>query len=278
MARTTSRVILITGARSGIGRACATALVGQGHRVYGTSRRLASVDAAALGYPMLAMDVDDDGSIRAGVDEVLKTAGRLDVVVNNAGFGYGGAIEDTSIGEAKALMETNFFGALRVCHAVLPHMRARGEGLIVNVSSIGGLMGLPFQGLYSASKFALEGLSASLRMEVKPFGIYVVLLEPGDICTSFTSNRRTVRAAKDDAFGASVYHERYAAALSRIEADEQGGSPPDVVARALLRIVNHRSPRPRYVVGPFYERIAVWASRMLPAGLFERILMTYYGV
>ena len=278
MANTESKVILITGARSGIGRACAEALVTQGHRVYGTSRNPTDVASDGLGFPLLAMDVDDTDSVLAGVDSILEASGRLDVVVNNAGFGYGGAVEDTSIAEAKALFETNLFGVLRVCRAVLPHMRARRSGLIVNVSSIGGLIGLPFQGLYSAGKFALEGLSASLRMEVLPFGVHVVLLAPGDIRTSFTANRRTVQAAAGDAGAASAYRERYVAALSRIEADEQGGPSPEVVARTLTRIVSRRAPRPHYVVGPFYEKVAVWASRALPARLFERLLMTYYGV
>jgi NAD(P)-dependent dehydrogenase (short-subunit alcohol dehydrogenase family) len=278
VARSRSKVILITGARSGIGRACAEALVAQGHRVHGTSRTPTAKDSDTLGFPLLAMDVDDTDSVHAGVDSILEAAGHLDVVVNNAGFGYGGAVEDTSLAEAKALFETNFNGVLRVCRAVLPHMRARRHGLIVNVSSIGGVMGLPFQGLYSASKFALEGLSASLRMEVKPFDIHVVVLEPGDIRTSFTANRRTVRAAVNETLGPSAYRERYAAALSRIEADEQGGPSPDVVARTLTRIVNSRVPRPRYVVGPFYERVAAWASRALPAELFEWLLMKYYGV
>jgi NAD(P)-dependent dehydrogenase (short-subunit alcohol dehydrogenase family) len=275
MARSRSKVILITGARSGIGRACADALVAQGHCVYGTSRTPGGAASEALGFPLLAMDVDDTDSVLAGVDAILKASGHLDVVVNNAGFGYGGAIEETSIAEAKALFETNYFGALRVCRAVLPHMRARRSGLIVNVSSIGGLMGLPFQGMYSASKFALEGLSASLRMEVRSFGIHVVLLTPGDICTPFTANRRAARAALCED---SAYRERYAAALTRMEADEQGGPSPEVVARTLTRIVNSRVPKPRYIVGPFYERVAAWAGRMLPAGLFERLLMTYYGV
>jgi NAD(P)-dependent dehydrogenase (short-subunit alcohol dehydrogenase family) len=278
MASLAPRVVLITGARSGIGRACAAALVAHGHQVYGTTRNPASVATEPLEFPLLAMDVDDGDSVAVAVDAVLETSGRLDVVINNAGFGYGGAVEDTSIAEAKALFETNFFGVLRVCRAVLPHMRAQRRGLIVNVSSIGGLMGLPFQGLYSASKFALEGLSASLRMEVKPFGIHVVLLEPGDIRTSFTANRRTVQAAMDEASALSAYRERYMAALSRIEADEQGGPPPEVVARALTRIVRRRVPRPNYIVGPAYEKVAVWASRALPARLFEWILMKYYGV
>ncbi len=269
-----SKVILITGARTGIGNACARVLSAQGHRVYGTSRAPSSTDATDLGFKLIRMDVDNAGSVTEGVEGILAEAGRLDVVVNNAGFGYGGAVEDSSVAEAEALFETNFFGVLRVCRAVLPHMRERRQGLIVNISSIGGLMGLPFQGLYSASKFAVEGLTTSLRMEVKPFGVRVVLIEPGDIRTSFTANRRPTLATQERA----IYREQYTKALARIEADEQGGPAPEIVARALVRIMNRRSPKPRYIVGPFYEQVAVWASHVLPGGLFEWLIMKYYGV
>jgi NAD(P)-dependent dehydrogenase (short-subunit alcohol dehydrogenase family) len=274
MDNTHAKVALITGARTGIGNACARLLAAEGHRVYGTSRTPSAVEESDPGFNLIAMDVNDTESVNQGVETILTEAGRLDVVVNNAGFGYGGAVEDSSVEETKALFETNVFGPLRVCRAVLPHMRGRGEGLIVNVSSIGGLMGLPFQGLYSASKFAVEGLTASLRMEVKPFGIQVVLLEPGDIRTSFTANRRPTLATR----ARGAYREPYAKALGRIEADEQGGPDPEVVGRALVRIANKRVPKPRYIVGPFYERVAVWASHALPGALFEWLIMKYYGL
>lgn len=264
-------VVLITGARAGIGAACAEALTAQGYHVYGTSR---TPPDEALGYRMLAMDVNDDASVARGVQTILDEVGRIDAVINNAGFGYGGAVEDTSIEEAKATFETNVFGVLRVCRSVLPAMRAQGDGRIVNISSIGGLMGLPYQGLYSASKFALEGLTESLRMEVLPFGIHVVLLEPGDICTPFTANRRSVQAASTN----PVYREQYAVTLKKIEADERGGASPDVVARAVLRILRRRNPKPRYVVGPFYETLAVLARRVLPDRFFQWLLMQNYGI
>jgi NAD(P)-dependent dehydrogenase (short-subunit alcohol dehydrogenase family) len=221
------------------------------------------------------MDVTDAASVQAAVDRVLAEAGRIDVVVNNAGIGYAGAVEDTSLAEARATFETNFFGALRVCKAVLPAMRAQGAGLIVNVSSIGGLMGLPYQGLYSASKYALEGLSEALRIEVRPFGVRVVLVEPGDIRTAFTANRRSVQRAEDPA---SPYREQYRRTLARIEADEVGGAPPEVVARTVARIVANPRPRLRYVVGPFYEQVAVWIKRLVPAGLFEWLMRMNYRI
>lgn len=264
-------IVLITGARAGIGAACARTLTAHGYRVYGTSRTPLDVDP---GYRMVAMDVNDDASVAHGVQTVLDEAGGIDVVVNNAGFGYGGSVEDTSLEEAKATFETNVFGVLRVCRAVLPTMRAQGRGYIVNISSIGGLMGLPYQGLYSASKFALEGLTESLRMEILPFGIHAVLLEPGDICTPFTANRRSVQGAVSN----PAYREQYATTLAKIEADEQGGASPDVVARALLRLLRHRRPKLRYVVGPVYEQLAVVARRVLPDRLFQWLLMQNYGI
>ncbi|MGC8873617.1 MAG: SDR family NAD(P)-dependent oxidoreductase, partial [Chloroflexia bacterium] len=155
-------VVLITGASSGIGLACARYLADRGYRVFGTSRHPEACPPEP--FPMIQMDVCDDASVLRGVEAVRERAGRIDVLVNNAGIGYGGAIEDTSLEEAHRQFETNFFGALRLCRAVLPIMRAQGSGLIVNMSSIGGLIGLPFQGLYSATKFALEGMSEALRL------------------------------------------------------------------------------------------------------------------
>ena len=274
MDNTDRKVILVTGARTGIGNACARRLSTLGHRVYGTSRTPSTADVTDPNFSLIGMNVDDARSVTEGIEGILAEEGRLDVVVNNAGFGYGGAVEDSSVAEAKQLFETNFFGVLRVCHAVLPHMRERGQGLIVNMSSIGGLMGLPFQGIYSASKFALEGLTASLRMEAKSFGIHVVLIEPGDIRTSFTANRRPTLATREY----TPYREQYEKALARIEADEQGGPNPDLVARTLVRIMRQRTPKPRYVVGPFYEKVAVWAGRVLPGILFEWLIMKYYGL
>lgn len=185
-----AKVVLVTGASSGIGQACAELLSARGHTVYGTSRKPPPEPAR---HRMLELDVTRDDSVQKAVATVLEEQGHLDVVVNNAGYALAGPIEDTSIEEARHQLDTNFFGVLRVCKAVLPSMRARGSGLIVNVSSLGGMVGLPFQGLYSASKFALEGLTESLRQEVAPFGVQVTLLQPGDVRTAITDNRVRAR-------------------------------------------------------------------------------------
>lgn len=266
------RVALITGASSGIGKACAERLARRGFRVYGTSRRASFPPAGEEG--LIPMDVNDDVSVRTGVDFVLGREGRLDVLINNAGFGIAGAVEDTSVEEARAQFETNFFGVLRVCRAVLPTMRAQGSGYIVNISSIGGLIGLPFQGLYSAAKFAVEGLSEALSMEVRPFGIHVVLVEPGDMRTHFTANRRRVQAADEN----PAYREAMARAMAVVEHDELHGGSPEQVARLIERIVNSPSPRLRYAVGPATEKLAIVAKRVLPSRLFEWIMTKYYNL
>jgi NAD(P)-dependent dehydrogenase (short-subunit alcohol dehydrogenase family) len=279
MNKDNDRVVLVTGASSGIGRACANHLCRRGYRVYGTSRRpsrategVESERADPAPLVMIQMDVDSDISVQQGIGSVLEGEGRLDVVVNNAGFGFAGAVEDTSIEEAKSQFETNFFGALRVCRAVLPVMREQRAGYIVNISSVAGVIGAPFQGLYSASKFALEGMTEVLRMEVRPFGVHVVLIEPGDFHTQFTAHRRQVAAFQQG----SAYREQLEKTLEVIEADEADGPSPDRIAHLLERIINTPSPRPRYPIGPVYERLAIILKKALPSRLFEWGLMKYY--
>jgi NAD(P)-dependent dehydrogenase (short-subunit alcohol dehydrogenase family) len=177
MAKENNRVVLVTGASSGIGLSCAAHLAERGFRVYGTSRRPAAGPESRV--TMLTADVTDDHSVEHLVGTVLDREQRLDIVVNNAGMALAGPVEKTSIEEAKRQLEVNFFGAFRVCCAALPAMRSQRSGYIVNIGSIGGLVALPYQAMYSASKFALEGLSESLRMEVRPFGVRVVIIEPG---------------------------------------------------------------------------------------------------
>ncbi len=187
------KVVLVTGASSGIGQAIAGELAARGWRVFGTSRSGAAVPTP--GVEMIALDVDDDTSVERAVAAVLARAGRIDAIVNNAGWAIMGAVEDTAIAEAKAQMETNFFGVLRLCRAVLPVMRRQGGGTIVNISSLSGLFGTPFSGLYSASKFAVEGMSEALHIETRKLGIRVVLIEPGDHASALAASRRIVRAA-----------------------------------------------------------------------------------
>jgi NAD(P)-dependent dehydrogenase (short-subunit alcohol dehydrogenase family) len=273
MEKENQRVVLVTGASSGIGLACVTHLAGRGFRVYGTSRR-AAASAALGGVTMLTADVADDHSVEQAVSAVLDREGRLDIVVNNAGAGIAGPVENTTIKEAKWQLEVNFFGAFRVCRAVLPAMRRQRSGYIVNIGSIGGVMAIPYQSMYSASKFALEGLSEALRLEVRPFGIRVVIIEPGDHKTAFTQNRRVTEMLGDS----NAYRRPFQAALSRMAHDEQNGPGPEQIARLLYRIVSQRNPRLRYTIGPAPQRAAVWLRRLLPHSITEYGMRTYYGL
>jgi len=264
------RVVLITGASSGIGQACATYLYQRGYRVFGTSRH--PPISGDVSFEMIQMDVDSDASVEQGIDFILKRAGRLDIVVNNAGFGIAGSVEDTGIDEAKAQFETNFFGVLRVCRAALPIMRQQRSGYIVNVSSLAGQVGIPFQGLYSASKFAVEGLTEALRTEVRPSGIRVVLIEPGDFHTPFTFHRRKTLQSQENL----AYREYFDRALGTMEADEMNGPAPERIARLLKCIIETPSPRLRYTVGPALERIETALKKWVPSQLFEWGLAKYY--
>jgi NAD(P)-dependent dehydrogenase (short-subunit alcohol dehydrogenase family) len=266
------KVALVTGASSGIGRQCANRLLGLGYKVYGASRHIQA--AGDIYFQSLVMNVDEDESVRIGVEKIMALEKRIDIVVNCAGFGISGAVEDTSIEEAKAQFETNFFGVMRVCRQVLPAMRQQRVGLIVNISSLAGLTGIPFQGLYSASKFALEGLSESLRMEVAEFGIRVVLIEPGDFATGFTSQRQPTRASQTD----TAYRQACDRAIARMAQGEKNGPLPERVAQLLERIVHTPSPRLRYKTGLFAQTLGVGLKRVLPYALYEKVMMKMYGL
>jgi NAD(P)-dependent dehydrogenase (short-subunit alcohol dehydrogenase family) len=222
---------------------------------------------------MLQMDVTDDQSVQNAIDTILQREGRLDIVVNNAGIAIAGPLELTSVEEAKRQIDVNLFGVFRVCRAVLPIMRHQGSGYIVNIGSIGGLIAIPYQPLYSASKFALEGMTESLRLEVRPFGIRVVIIEPGDTKTEITKNRRVAEAAADQ-----HAYSPLAASLKRAADDEQHGPGPEGVARLLWRIVNTPTPRLRYTAGPAIQRAAVFMKRLLPYALMEYGMRKYYGL
>lgn len=276
------KVVLITGASSGIGQASAQYLLHKGYQVYGTSRKIqrspsrnpsnVSQPKSTAAFPMLQMDVDSEQSVKRGINHILKKEGRIDVVVNNAGFGIAGAVEDTSLKEAQALFETNVWGAFRVCKAVLPIMRDQRSGYLITMSSIAGHIAIPFQGLYSAGKFALEGMTEALRMEVRRFGIHVVLIEPGDCCTHFTVNRCRTKASQKS----QTYVQQCNAAVAVMEHDEMHGLAPEKVARVLERIIRNPSPRLRYAVASPPQKLALVLKKVLPSRLFEFLIMKYY--
>jgi NAD(P)-dependent dehydrogenase (short-subunit alcohol dehydrogenase family) len=255
------KVVLITGVSSGIGQAIAQLLAKRGFTVFGTSRNPSGV-AAMPGVEVLPLDVCLDESARACVDAVVKRAGKLDIVVNNAGYILRGAIEEATLDEAKAQFETNFFGVVRMVKTVLPIMRKQGSGQIINISSGVGLAAFPFVGFYSASKFGLEGYTKSLRHEVKPFHIKVSLVEPGFIKTELYHNMQ--RAAKEIS-DYDVWQQR--ASKARDEYVEKA-LDPTLVAECVLRIIEKKAPGLRHTVGREVAR-AVRLRRFLPESMFE---------
>jgi NAD(P)-dependent dehydrogenase (short-subunit alcohol dehydrogenase family) len=264
----TGKVVLITGASAGIGRACAERLTESGYSVIGASRRY----EVGSPWPTLSMDVDDDNSVNNGVDRAVTEHGGLDAVVTCAGWGLAGAIEQTSIEDAKAQLETNFFGTVRVVHAALPSLRSR-RGRVIVISSIGGIIGLPFSGYYSASKFALEGWAEALAWEVKPFGVDVTLVEPGNFRTDFTKSRREVAVIGDDPYAIAR-----GKAISTMERDEMKGADPSAVAATVEKVLTSPRPPRRVTVGPVGERIGPLAKRLLPAKIFERAAASSLGI
>jgi NAD(P)-dependent dehydrogenase (short-subunit alcohol dehydrogenase family) len=264
------RIVLVTGASAGIGAAAANALHEHGWTVVGASRR----GTASGGWTPMVMDVDDDRSVEAGVEDVVARHGRLDAVVACAGWGLAGAVEQTPIGQARQQVETNFWGTVRVVQSALPHMRRQGGGRLVLISSIGGIVGIPFQAFYSASKFALEGYAEALAYEVAPFGIDVTLVEPGNVRTDFTESRRDVVPPEGvDPYGAMVSR-----AVGLMERDEANGVPPGDVATVIVRALNSDRPRRRVSVGKMGERVGIIAKRVLPYRIFERAAKGSLGV
>lgn len=255
------KVVLVTGASSGLGRATAMLLAGQGHRVFGTSRRPFAADLP--GVEMVVLDVREEASADEAVRGVLGQAARIDVLVNNAGYLLSGAIEETSTEEAMAQSGTNFFGTVRMVRAVLPSMRAHGGGRIVNIGSLAGLIGVPFQGFYSASKHALEGYTASLRHEVRPFGIHVSTVEPGFFRSELSG------ASQATALTAPDYQAASGRAMASFEAAITRGPDPARVAAAIARVIRTPTPRLHYRVGK--DAVSVPAMMaVLPQSVFER--------
>jgi NAD(P)-dependent dehydrogenase (short-subunit alcohol dehydrogenase family) len=256
------RVVLVTGASSGVGQSTARLLSQRGYQVFGTSRNPAGAEHIP-GVEMLPLDVRADDSVSACFDAVTQMAGRLDILVNNAGYELAGALEETSVDEAKAQFETNFFGIVRMVKAVLPVMRRQKHGQIITISSLSGISPIPFMGIYSASKFAVEGYTEALRHELKPFGIHVSLIEPGFLHTPMTSHRQVTveRIVEYD-----PWRQR---ALDAVRAYEEKGPGPELVAETVLKIAASKAPRLRYLTGR-QARVVTGLRRFLPEGAFEQ--------
>lgn len=279
------KTVLITGGTDGLGRAAALLLAKQGYCVFAAGRsadKRAALDqlAGERGLPLktVEMDVRDDASVGRAVAEVRTKAGAIDVLINNAGVGYFAVLEEISMDDLRQQFETNFFGAVRVTQAVLPGMRERRRGRIVNISSAAGKVALPLFGAYSGSKFALEGMTDALRLEVYPFGIDVVLIEPGYIRTGFQSVSAGLSSSYASAGRITPYLVLYEAyrQVTR-QARNQSSYTPEDCARVMLRALRDNPPRPRYTVTR-RAAVAAWAKRLLSDRMLDRFMIRTFGL
>ncbi|MDD3004084.1 SDR family oxidoreductase [Flavobacterium sp.] len=266
-----SKVILITGGSSGIGKAVGEFLHQKGYTVYGTSRNpQKSLNSV---FPLLELDVRNVQSIQSAVAEVIQKSGKLDIVINNAGVGITGPLEEIPTQEIKNNFETNFFGPIEVMKAVLPQMRLQKSGLIINITSIAGYMGLPYRSVYSASKGALELITEALRMEVKSFGIHICNVAPGDFATNIAAGRFHAPLLKD-----SPYKNSYGKTLDMMNEHVDQGSNPNEMAHAILKIIENASPKVHYKVGSFLQKFSIVLKRILPDKQYEKMLMKHYNM
>lgn len=263
------KVVLITGASSGIGKSIANYLSEKGMIVYGTSRT--KKEEFLLPYKMISLDVLDVKSIQKAVSDIIKNEGRIDVLVNNAGMGITGSIEETPTEEMKKAFNTNLFGAIDVMKAVLPRMRKQQYGKIINITSIAGYMGLPFRGVYSATKGALEIITETTRMEVKQFGVEIINIAPGDFATNIAAGRYHTPV-----FENSVYKEKYQENLNLMDSHVNSGMNPEVMAKAVFNIIKKKNPKIHYKVGGFMNKFSIVLKRILPDKMFEKLLMNHY--
>ncbi len=270
-----TKVALVTGASSGIGAETALLLGKSGFTVYAAARRTERMqDLAGQGIRVLGLDITDEASVTAGIEQIIATAGPVDVLVNNAGYGSYGSVEDVPLAEARRQFDVNVFGLARLIQLVVPGMRAQRSGRIINVSSIGGKIYEPLGGWYHAAKFAVEGLSDSLRIELRPFGIDVVLIEPGPIRTEWSAIARQnmLKASADTAYSGLA---KSVARMLETAESPHASSGPEVVARKIVRAATVRSPRARYPVGRGAGTI-VRARKVLPDGAMDAIITRAY--
>ncbi|MCP3423129.1 oxidoreductase [Nocardioides pinisoli] len=272
----TSPVALVTGGSSGIGESTARALLAKGFTVYAVARRVDRMaDLAAAGVHAFAMDVTDDDSMVAGIDRIIDEQGRLDVLVNNAGYGSYGAVEDVPIDEARRQFEVNVFGLARLVQLVTPHMRAQRSGRIINISSIGGKFYEPFGAWYHATKFAVEGFSDSLRMELRPFGIQVVLIEPGPIRTEWNEIARDSLLERSGDGPYASYAHRARGVMERFD-EPSRASTPEEVADKIVKAALAKRPAARYPVGRGARTITT-SRDLLPDRFFDEVVSRTYG-
>ena len=264
------KVVLITGGTSGIGKSIGTYLKANNFIVYGTTRSLKKHPDFNI-FNLLELDVANVESISNAVADLLSKEGRLDVLINNAGVGITGAIEETPHEEILNAFSTNFHGPLHMIKSVLPQMREQKSGLIINITSIAGYMGLPYRGVYSASKGALEIVTEAIRMEVKDFGVHVTNLAPGDFATNIAAGRYHVPVLED-----SPYKKPYGNTLEMMNTHVSSGQDPIQVAKKVLKIINAKKPKVHYKVGEFMQKFSLFLKKILPDKVYEQLLLNHY--
>ncbi|OZV69923.1 SDR family oxidoreductase [Winogradskyella aurantia] len=266
-----SKVVLITGGSSGIGKSVGEYLVDKGFQVYGTSREPNKYPDSK--FPLLTLDVTKPETISHCISEMLERTTRIDVLINNAGAGITGPIEEIPDQEIKRNFETNFFGPISVIKAVLPSMRAANSGLIINITSIAGYMGLPYRGIYSASKGALEILTEAFRMELKPFNIEMCNVAPGDFATNIAAGRYHAPL-----LDTSPYKKKYGENLEIMNNHVDEGSDPKDMANVIYKIINTDRPKIHYKVGKVMQKFSIVLKRCLPGKVYEKLLMKHYNL
>jgi NAD(P)-dependent dehydrogenase (short-subunit alcohol dehydrogenase family) len=264
-----SKVVLITGGSSGIGKSIGEFLTHKGFVVYGTSRNPERYPETK--FNLVKLDVSDTTTIKEAIATVIAQSGRLDVLINNAGAGITGPIEEIPDAEIQRNFETNFFGPIRVIKAVLPQMRVQNSGLIINVTSIAGYMGLPYRGVYSASKGALELITEAFRMEIKDFNIHMTNVAPGDFATNIAAGRYHAPVLEH-----SPYKKPYGDTLSLMDAHVSAGKDPQLMAQAIYKVISTEKPNIHYKVGEFMQKFSIVLKRILPDKVYENMLMKHY--
>lgn len=265
----TNKVVLITGASSGLGKAIGIRLAKAGHTVFGTSRQPQLNDGHGT-FPLIAMDVTNDGSVNEAIAEVIQRAGRLDVVINNAGLGIQGPAEDITSELAQRLLDTNVIGPHRVCRAALPQMRKQGSGLLINITSVAGNFGLPYRSFYSASKAALERYTEALSTEVARFGIKTLTIQPGEFNTNIAAARLRPEVISE------ANRPGYEKAMEVLGGSMHYSRDPDELAQVVQKVINARSPKTTYIVAQGVQRISIVLKKLLPGRLFEGMVRKHY--
>jgi short-subunit dehydrogenase len=267
-----SKTIVVTGGTSGIGLAVCSYLASKNYTVFGTGRNI-NCSELPDNINWVEMDVTRVDSITIALKQIIEKTGGIDVFINNAGIGMAGAIEECNMSDVMTMFDTNVFGILRTSKEVLPHMREQSGGLIINISSIGGLMGLPYRGIYSSTKSSVETISEALSMEVMQFGVKVIIVEPGDFNTAINQNRKTVQPGNS-----SPYLTDFNRIHEIIKSEVNQGENPVLIGKLVEKIILTKNPKLRYKIGNKTSRLALFLKAILPDRLFERLMMNHYKI